>query len=362
MTIPTIPSYLEKEFIVDDNMALLRNPNKLEQFLKFKEGEEIPPGFEAGMSKLIPLNTTVKVDEVKMDRFRNVIVHAVPQHDADVIPAGWTKATNLQGSFMNELIHLKPVEWDLIPQGDNYTVVDKKALIRTGHPDYKSIRETIPVGTYVEVTARSRQTEPEGKYLRVRHLAIENGEIVPGEPIGWTAASNLVEGNATVFKTNDWQDQRSDNAAWSRGRWIGCKVLVGIVGTGGQLQYIALQTMEPYLKLMEAAREDNIEISITSGFRTYSKQAGLYNGWKAGRPGFNRAAKPGSSNHQNGIAFDLNTGGYDGAPVYDWMKANATTHGFIRTVNREHWHWEYQPEKAAELKAAGTFKLSRVRV
>ncbi len=361
MTLTNIPSYLDKEFIISDNLAVLRNPKNLHQSIRYKKGEDIPPPFRIGSQKIIPLNTIVKVDEVKIDIARNVFVHAVPQHDTDVIEGGWTRATNLQGSFMNELIAFRPSDWDLVPQGDNYTAVDKKSIIRGGHPDYKSTGEIIPVGTYVEITARSRQTKPEGKYVRVRHMTIEDGTMVPGEPIGWTVASNLAEGNSKVFNTKDWKDKQSDNAAWNRGRWIGSKVLVGIVGTGGQLQHIALQTMQAYLDLMEAARKDNIEISITSGFRTFAKQARLFNGWKKGKPGFNRAAKPGSSNHQNGIAFDLNTGGYDGAPVYDWMKVNATAHGFIRTVNREHWHWEYQPEKAAELRAEGTFKLKRVK-
>lgn len=361
MTIPAIPSYLDKEFIISDNLALLRNPKNLSRVVRYKEGEVIPPKEKVGSRKKIPLNTVVKVDEVKLDEDRNIYVHAIPKHDEDVIPSGWTRATNLEGSFINELIRLEPTEWDLAPQGDNFTVIDKKSIIRTPAPDYKSIKEIIPMGTYVEITARSRDTKPEGKYVRVRHMTIEDGQMVGGEPIGWTAASNLVEGNAPVFKTSAWKNKEGDNAAWSRGRWIGNKVLVGIVGTGGQLQKIALQSMQPYIELIEAAAKDNILISITSGFRTFAKQARLFNGWKSGRPGFNRAAKPGRSNHQNGIALDINTGGFDGAPVYDWMKANGTSYGFIRTVNGEHWHWEYQPEKAAELKAAGTFKLKRVR-
>ncbi len=76
----------------------------------------------------------------------------------------------------------------------------------------------------------------------------------------------------------------------------------------------------------------------------------------------NLAARPGRSNHQHGQAFDLNTGGFDGNRIYDWMKKNGPRFGFIRTVNREHWHWEYRPEEAAELAARGEFKLASVRV
>lgn len=363
--IPEIPSYLEKVFIIDDNLALLRRPNNIHSFAKYKQGDNIPPNFEVGMNKQIPLNTEVKVIGVKMDNFRNVYINVVPTEDADFIPSGWTRATNLQGSFMNELICFIPREWDLQPNGDNYTVIDGKSWIRSGKPSYKNIKENgvkqaIPVGTYVEVTARSNDTEPIGKHVRVRHMTIEGGEMVGGEPIGWTLATNLVEGNSKAFQEEAWLAKEGDNAAWKRGRYIGAKVLVGVVGTGGQLQHIAIETLQPYLNLMEAAKEENIGLSITSGFRTFGKQAALFNGWKAGEKGFNRAAPAGRSNHQNGIAFDLNTGGYDGAPVYDWMKKNATTYGFIRTVNKEHWHWEYQPELAAKFKKVGRFKLKRV--
>ncbi len=357
----TIPSYSNKEFVIDDNMSLIRNEKNLKQFSKYKAGDKLPPDTAIGDHKLIPLNVKVNVTAVKTDASRNVYVHAVPIDVPDFIPSGWTRATNLHGNFMNEIISYVPNEWELEPNGDNYTVVDDNALIRTASPDYKSIKEKIPVGCYVEITARSNQTIPVGKYVRVRHMTIEDGIMVPGDPIGWTAASNLVEGNSKVFQGEEWLNIKGDNAAWKRGRFIGAKLLVGIVGTGGQMQHISTQTLEPYLNLMEAAKKENIELSVTSGFRTFRKQEKLFIGWQTKQPGFNRAAKPGRSNHQNGIAFDLNTGGFDGAPVYDWMKNNATAFGFIRTVNKEHWHWEYHPQDAKEFRKTGKFKLDRVK-
>lgn len=359
--IPDIPSYLNKEFLVDDNLALIRNPVNLSQFTKYKVGDILPPGAAVGQRKLIPLNTRVKVIEVKTDASRNVFVHVVPINAPDFIPSGWTRPSNLAGNFLNEIIGYVPDEWDLEPSGNNFTVVDKNALVRTSPPNFESIAETVPYGTYVEVTARSRQTSPEGKYVRIRHLSIKNGKGMAGSPIGWTASSNLVEGNSEVFRSVEWQDIKGNNAAWKKGKFIGAKILVAIVGTGGQLQSIALETFKPYMELMKAAKKDNLAISITSGFRTFAKQERLYLGWKNGEDGFNLAAKPGRSNHQNGIAFDINTGGFEGDPVYDWLKRNATKHGFIRTVNKEHWHWEYEPSLAAELRNQGTFKLDRVK-
>ena len=354
-----IPSYLNKEFVIDDNLTLLRNPNNLEQFSRFKEGDVLPPGFEIGDRKLIPLRTKVKIEEVRIDDDRNVYVFAVPVDENSLYPSGWTRASNLLGKFINEIIAFIPSEWDCVPGENNCTVIDKRALIRTGPPEFKSTGEVIPVGTYVDITHRSRQTDPEGQYVKVSLATIEDGKLVQGDSLGWTASSNLVEGCSKVFSSDIWSDPQNPNAAWRSKKFIGSKILVGIVGTGCQMQHIALETLEAYLELAQAAKNENVEISVTSGFRTYAKQQQLYQRYKNGTG--NLAATPGSSNHQNGIAFDLNTGGFDGSPVYDWMKKNATSYGFIRTVNKEHWHWEYRPDDAAALKKEGKFALARVR-
>ena len=92
----------------------------------------------------------------------------------------------------------------------------------------------------------------------------------------------------------------------------------------------------------------------------YQRQAQLYAAYQQGHG--NLAAKPGNSNHQHGQAFDLNTHGFDGDPIYDWLAKNGPKFGFVRTVNKEHWHWEYRPADAATLAAQGGFKLSNVKV
>jgi len=355
-----IPSYSDKEFVINDNLALIRNPNNLKQFSRYKNGDVIPPNSRIGERKLIPLRTKIRVRDIKTDAQNNVYVFAVPIDTPNFIPSGWTRSSNLAGGFLNEIVSYVPKEWDLRPMGDNFTIIDKNALIRKGPTDFESIGELVPYGSYVEVTARSRQTDPDGKYVRIRYIEIENGILTPGKPIGWTHFSNLVAGNSEVFKSRQWLNIKGDNAAWRSGNFIGAKVLIAIVGTGGQLQKIAMETFEPYLRLMEAAKKNNLTISITSGFRTFGKQERLYEGWRNGEAGFNLAAKPGRSNHQNGIAFDLNTIGFDGTKLYDWLKNNAPRFGFIRTVNKEHWHWEYLPDMANKLRAEGKFKLDRV--
>ena len=355
-------SYEGKEFTIISNEARIRMENDLSKPAKYKEGDAIPAGSNVGDFKVIPKRTQVIITNASADDNKNTFVLAQPVSSAVVVPSGWTLSINLEGDFLNEIIGLSPGEWSLPPQGNNFTVTDKKATIREGKPSFASKGSAIPAGTLVVVTESSKDTSPPGRFVKVSRGKVVDGEIVIEDEIGWTAASNLTEGWSEVFGTSSWTDETGPNAAWEKGAFIGAKVLVNIAGTGGEMEQITLDTLEPYLKLKDAAGKKNIVIGLESGFRTFGKQKQLFDGFKAGKPGFNLAAAPGRSNHQNGRAFDLNTRGFDGSPVYDWLKKNGPALGFIRTVNKEHWHWEYRPEEAALLAQAGKFKTANVKV
>jgi len=114
-----------------------------------------------------------------------------------------------------------------------------------------------------------------------------------------------------------------------------------------------------FSKMRNAALKSKISITISSGFRTLARQQYFYNCYKCQCcNGGNLAAVPGTSNHGRGLALDLNTncGGQSGGSppsvctrggVYKWLRANAHTYGFIRTVEVEPWHWEYRPGSKA---------------
>lgn len=100
-----------------------------------------------------------------------------------------------------------------------------------------------------------------------------------------------------------------------------------------------------FLEMQEAARRDGVDLQLISGFRTMAEQRRLYDGWVNRRPGFNLAARPGYSEHQNGTALDLNTTGSSDSrgtgKVYNWLVKNAGKFGFER-IPAEHWHWEFK--------------------
>lgn len=202
---------------------------------------------------------------------------------------------------------------------------------------------------------------PKGTEIHVTDTRVlkESSVFVNADGFGWTAANNLrnsfLNETLATFEPQD-SDQKGANAAWDKGHFLKQITLIQIVGADNTLKYISSEIIEFYLALVNAAEKDGILLPLKSGFRTYAKQEYLYNGFIKHLPHFNLAAKPGFSNHEDGFAYDFSVGGYEGNPRYDWLKHNAPKHGFVRTVNKEPWHWEYRPAIAS----TGVYKTPNV--
>ena len=346
-------SYVGKVFVVESSKAIIRDADF--KALKYQAGEDLPPGKQVGDVKTIPQRTEINVTDVTTDSGRHTFVFAVAANGGQRF--GWTSSMNLEGGFKNETAGLAPSKWDLEPSGNNMTCVDKNAFIRDGAPDFVSRGTTIPIRSFVAISERSE----DGKFLRVSRVEIVQGQMQVGEDMGWTKASNLSTGCSDLYFSDEWTNKKGPNACWRKGEYLGPKLLVNIVGFGGEMEQITLDSLDPYLKLKDAAEQDNIQISINSAFRTFQRQAELRRLFEAGQG--NLAAPAGHSNHQHGQAFDLNTrhNVFDGSDkIYEWLKANAPKHGFVRTVSNESWHWEYRPADASLLASAGKFKLDGV--
>jgi hypothetical protein len=344
-------SYVNKIFVVESSKAIIRDEQLKE--LRYQAREELPFGKQVGDVKTIPQRTEINVRDVKTDSGRHTFVLAA----AGDRVFGWTAAMNLEGGFKNETVGLAPSKWDLEPSGHNMTCVDANALIRDGAPGFVSRGTSIPVHSFVVVT----ETSADGRFVKVSKLQIVQGQMQTGEEIGWTKASNLKDGCSDLYFSDEWIDKKGPNACWRRGDYLGPKLLVNIVGFGGEMEQITLDSLDPYLKLKDAAEKENIQLSINSAFRTFQRQAELRRLFESGQG--NLAAVPGHSNHQHGQAFDLNTrhNVFDGSDkIYEWLKRNGPKHGFVRTVSNESWHWEYRPTDAGPLALAGKFKLDGV--
>lgn len=117
---------------------------------------------------------------------------------------------------------------------------------------------------------------------------------------------------------------------------------------------------EAFLKMQADAKKDGVDIKINSAFRTPEEQEFFYCKFLNGTG--NKAAKPGFSNHQSGVALDLNTKGVPNdksirrrtgkstgqGDVWEWLNKNGSKYGF-RQIQIEHWHWQHEPTKRANL-------------
>ena len=346
-----IRTYPGKVYVIQSNQAVIRDENGVA--LKYKAGDALPPGANVGDTKLIPQNTQINVTDVKALSRHDVLVFACPAGNGSG-SFGWTKAKNVAGGLLGEVVGFSPSKFEKEPEGNNKTCFDPNALIRSGPPNFAPIGGKIPQGTFVMVT----QTSADRKNVKVSKLELIGGDMVVGNEIGWTRTVNLADGcSSDQFLTAEWFDREGPNACWAHGNYLFPKVLVNIIGNDVEMEQITFDSLGPYQEMVKAARDEaNLTILINSAFRTFQRQAQLFD---LSHHGGNRAAPPGASNHQHGQAFDLNTAHNPDTPgdkIYAWLKKNAPKHGFIRTVNGEPWHWEYRPVEASQM-SAGQFKL-----
>ena len=87
-------------------------------------------------------------------------------------------------------------------------------------------------------------------------------------------------------------------------------------------------------KMQADAAELGLNIYISSGFRSYDYQAGLYQRYvnRSGQAEADRySARPGHSEHQTGLAFDLNsiTDEFKDTAEGKWVTENCQNYGFI---------------------------------
>jgi hypothetical protein len=246
----------------------------------------------------------------------------------------------------------------------SFTIADPDARLRR-EDDLMTFQvsggviEKIPQSTVVRVDAVQRIQTGASKVALFAHTV--NAE---GVPLGWTSIANIrgkfVNETLELLAPQAGAGKFGPNAAWSAGAYIGQIDLVEIVDAKSEIKRISAVTVQPYFQLVSAAQKVDVTIALNSGFRSYSEQKFLWDGFQRGLPGFNKAARPGTSNHQNGIAFDIAVSGADGSDVYDWLKVHAPSFGFVRTVSGEPWHWEYDAALARDALDRNSFKTPTV--
>lgn len=111
-----------------------------------------------------------------------------------------------------------------------------------------------------------------------------------------------------------------------------------------------------FQNMKDAAKKEGISLTVVSGFRSYSYQKTLYNNYvnRDGKAAADRySARPGHSEHQTGLAADLNqvSDTFGETKAGKWLANNCWKYGFILRYPKgkesitgymyESWHFRY---------------------
>lgn len=122
------------------------------------------------------------------------------------------------------------------------------------------------------------------------------------------------------------------------------------------------ETQDAFEKMRDDAKKEGLTIYIDSGFRSFAKQKSEYQ-YFVSRDGLEKAdtysARPGYSEHQSGLTFDVNSNGpsFNYTKEANWLSNNCYKYGFILRYPEgkeketgymyESWHFRYVGEELA---------------
>ncbi|MCI8304716.1 MAG: M15 family metallopeptidase [Lawsonibacter sp.] len=140
------------------------------------------------------------------------------------------------------------------------------------------------------------------------------------------------------------------------------EVLGGAYGSGS----LRPEAARAFRAMADASREDGIALYSVSAYRSFETQTSVYNRYltqyrQATVDTF--SARPGYSEHQTGLALDINVAStkahFENTPAFAWLKAHCARYGFILRYDQgkkeitgyqfEPWHFRYVGVEAAEV-------------
>ena len=134
----------------------------------------------------------------------------------------------------------------------------------------------------------------------------------------------------------------------------------------GEDQMLTKETFDAFKEMWKSAKSENLNLIINSSFRSYEDQEEVYNFYKStkGEEAADLiAAHPGFSEHQTGMAIDIQTykssaKTFENFDEFKWLEKNAYKYGFILRYPKdkeyltgyeyESWHWRYVGKEAAK--------------
>lgn len=129
--------------------------------------------------------------------------------------------------------------------------------------------------------------------------------------------------------------------------------------------YLQREAWEQFKAMADQARTEGIRLWNVSSYRSYGTQERVYDRYVS-QDGQSLAdtysARPGSSEHQTGLALDINTASvqahFENTPTYAWLVEHCAEYGFILRYPEgkeritgyrfEPWHYRYVGKDAAK--------------
>ena len=133
----------------------------------------------------------------------------------------------------------------------------------------------------------------------------------------------------------------------------------------GNNQMLTKDTFDAFLNMWNDAKKEDLTLIINSSYRSYNEQEEVYDEYKSTRgeeEADKIAARPGFSEHQTGMAIDIQTYGsrastFEDFDEFKWLQDNAYKYGFILRYPKdkeyltgyeyESWHYRYVGVEAA---------------
>lgn len=135
------------------------------------------------------------------------------------------------------------------------------------------------------------------------------------------------------------------------------------------------EAAESLMKMMDAMREDGLEIFVSSPYRSGPTQQSIYTRNMKRRPNQRSSAPPGHSEHQLGATVDLSSAREgrrslrNSDPQHAWLVENGADYGWRQTYLadnthetgyiEEPWHWRYVGIDHAKARSTQTIEEER---
>ena len=118
------------------------------------------------------------------------------------------------------------------------------------------------------------------------------------------------------------------------------------------------QAAAAFRAMADAARADGVSLRSVSAYRSYARQESTYNRWLSQDSQASvdtYSARPGASEHQTGLALDINAASlkarFEDTPAYAWLTEHCAEYGFVLRYPQgkeritgyqfEPWHYRY---------------------